>query len=97
MQNYIVYMQFIIQMGDPFTLLGLFSLKTSVMDFLLLMAAISFSQNHSLQILIYKFNPLRMKGLPSILVLCCKTIYFNSLNKVHHLIIYTFHKKIIIF
>ena len=29
MQNYIVYMQFVIQMGDPFTLLGLFSLNIS--------------------------------------------------------------------
>ena len=29
MQNYIVYMQFIIQMGDPFTVLGLFSLNIS--------------------------------------------------------------------
>ena len=29
MQNYIVYMQFIIQMGDPLTLLGLFSLNIS--------------------------------------------------------------------
>ena len=29
MQNYIVYVQFIIQMGDPFTLLELFSLNIS--------------------------------------------------------------------
>ena len=29
MQNYIVYKQFIIQMGDPFTLFGLFSLNIS--------------------------------------------------------------------
>ena len=29
MQNYIVYMQFIIQMSDPFTLLGLVSLNIS--------------------------------------------------------------------
>ena len=29
MQNYIVYMQFIIHMGVPFTLLGLFSLNIS--------------------------------------------------------------------
>ena len=29
MQNYIVYMQFIIQMGDLFTVLGLFSLNIS--------------------------------------------------------------------
>ena len=29
MQNYIVYMQFIIQMGDLFTLLGLFSRNIS--------------------------------------------------------------------
>ena len=35
MQNFIVYMQFIIQMSDPFTLLGLFLVSTSVMCFLL--------------------------------------------------------------
>ena len=29
MQNYIVYTQFIIQMDDPITLLGLFSLNIS--------------------------------------------------------------------
>ena len=29
MQNYIVYVQFIIQMGEPFTLLRLFSLNIS--------------------------------------------------------------------
>ena len=29
MQNYIDYMQFITQMGDPFTLLGFFSLNIS--------------------------------------------------------------------
>ena len=29
MQSYIVYMQFLIQMGDPFTVLGLFSLNIS--------------------------------------------------------------------
>ena len=39
MQNYVVYMQFIIQMGDPFTLLYLdYLVSTSVMDFLLPMA-----------------------------------------------------------
>ena len=50
-------------------------------------------KNNSIQILIYKFNALRMNGLPSNLVVCCKTIYFNSLNKLNHLIIYTFHKN----
>ena len=69
-------MQFIIQMD--------YLPSTSVVDFLLPMAAISFS---SLQILIYKFNALRMNGLPSNLVVCCKTFYFNSLNKLYHLII----------
>ena len=34
-----------------------------------------------------------MNGLPSNLVVCCKTIYFNILNKLYHLIIYTFHIK----
>ena len=34
-----------------------------------------------------------MNGLPSNLVVCCKTIYFNSLNKFYHLIIYAFHKN----
>ena len=44
MQNYIVYMQFIIQMGDPFYFTWDYLASTSIMDFLLPMAAISFSQ-----------------------------------------------------
>ena len=67
------------------------------MDFLLPMAAIKIIasvKNNSLQILIYKLNALRMNGLPSNLVVCWKTISLNSLNKLYHLIICTFHKKI---
>ena len=81
-------MQFIIHLGDPFTLLGIFSLNILNCQWRPLASA----KNNSLQILIYKLNALIMNGLPSNLVVCCKTIYFNSLNKLYHLIIYTFHK-----
>ena len=82
-------MQFIIQMDDHFTLLGLFSLNIS--------CGLSIANgSHYLQsnITVYKFNALRMNGLPSNLVICCKTIYFNSLNKLYHLILYIFQKNI---
>ena len=63
MQNYIVYMQFIIQLGDPFTLLGLFSLNISCGLSDCQWRPLASVKNNSLQILIYKFNALRMNGL----------------------------------
>ena len=75
--------------GDPFTLLKIIYSRHQLLEFLLPMAAISFSQKYWF----INFNALRMNGLPSNLVVCCKTIYFNSSIKLQHLIIYSFHSK----